>query len=74
MTLCENQTEVSLEKILLPCRIIEGELSGGELKGGVIDWCILIDLEIQTKFTVIDFIVLKSRLKSCVIDLMIHKF
>ena len=36
--------------------------------------CILKDLKIQTKSSVIGFMIFKSVLKSCVISLMIHKF
>ena len=41
---------------------------------GVIGWCILMDLKIQTKSSVIGSVILKYVLKSCVIRLMIHKF
>ena len=41
---------------------------------GVIGWCILMDLKIQTKSSVIGSTILKYVLKSCVIRLMIHKF
>lgn len=40
----------------------------------VIGWCILMDLKIQTKSSVIGSVILKYVLKSCVIRLMIHKF
>ena len=41
---------------------------------GVIGCCIWIDLKIQTKSSVISYVILKSVLKSCVIGLIIHKF
>ena len=41
---------------------------------GVIGCCILMDLKIRTKSSVIGSMIFKSVLKSCVIDLMIHKF
>jgi len=40
----------------------------------VIGCCILIDLKIRTKSSVIGSMIFKSVLKSCVIGLMIHKF
>ena len=40
----------------------------------VIGCCILMDLKIRIKSSVIGFIIFKSILKSCVISLMIHKF
>ena len=41
---------------------------------GVIGCCILIDLKIQTKSSVIGSMIVKSVLKSCVIGLIIYKF
>ena len=41
---------------------------------GVIDCCILMDLKIRTKSSVISSVIFKSVLKSGVIGLMIHKF
>ena len=41
---------------------------------GVIGCCILMDLKIRTKSSVIGSMIFKSVLKSCVIGLMIHKF
>ena len=40
---------------------------------GVSGCCILMDLKIRTNSSVIGFMIFKSVLKSCVIDLMIHE-
>ena len=41
---------------------------------GIIGCCILIYLKFWNKFSVIDSMIFKSVLKSCVISLMIYKF